>query len=188
MNMKIIHYCFISLSIFLAACENDLSEVQKVISADEIKVETMKEVEILYSDSAIVRVRITGPIMLRHLDLADAKQEFIEGVNVDFFDNHREVSGHLTAQYGIRLENQGKVIVRDSVVWENVLGDRLESEELIWDERTRKVYTDKFVTIIRPDEIIYGYGFEADQDFTYSRIKAIQGKIKIDDLGKDFEN
>jgi len=180
---------FLLLSIFfLLACENDLAEVQKLVSADDVQVETMKGVEILFSDSAVVRVRLTGPVMLRHLDPSDIKQEFTEGVEVDFFNNNRKVTGHLTANYGVRMENQAKAIVRDSVVWESVNGDRLETEELIWDERTQKVYTDKFVTITRPDEIIYGYGFEADQDFTYSRIKAVEGTIKIEDLSKEFRN
>jgi len=175
-------------SLFLLACENDLAEVQKLVSADDVQVETMKGVEILFSDSAVVRVRLSGPMMLRHLNPSDIQQEFTEGINVDFFDGNRNVTGQLTAKYGIRFENQGRAIVRDSVVWQSTGGDKLETEELIWDERTQKVYTDKFVTITRPDEIIYGYGFEADQDFTYSRIKAVEGTIKVEDLSKEFRN
>ena len=74
--------------------------------------------------------------------------------------------------------------MRDSVVWKSVEGDTLETEELFWDERREKIYSNKFVVITRPDEVIYGHGFEADQDFSYSRINAIEGRIKVDNPDK----
>lgn len=172
----------------LIACENDLSEVNAVFSNDELQAEVAKEVEILYSDSAVLRVRVKGPVMLRIPDIADPREEFPEGVAVDFFDETGEINSWLTARKGLRLSNKGQVVVRDSVVWQSANQDRLETEELIWDERTQKVYTDKFVVVRRPEEIIYGYGFESDQNFTRSRIRAIQGRLKVEDLDKKSEN
>ncbi|HQU60419.1 MAG TPA: LPS export ABC transporter periplasmic protein LptC, partial [Saprospiraceae bacterium] len=96
-------------------------------------------------------------------------------------------TSELTARYGIRMEKQNQVIVRDSVVWHSVEGEKLETEELIWDERSRKVFTHRFVVVTRPDEIIYGHGFEADQDFSYSRINAIEGRLKAGQLEKELE-
>ena len=162
------------------SCKNDLAEVEALNDQLQVDVETAKDVEILYSDSAQVRVRITGPTMLYHLDRAEPEQEFPDGVNVEFFGPEGEVTSQLTAQYGLRKQNQKEVVVRDSVVWKSVEGDTLETEELFWDERREKIYSKKFVVITRPDEVIYGHGFEADQDFSYSRINAIEGRIKVD--------
>ena len=92
-----------------------------------------------------------------------------------------------TAKYGVRYPNEGLVIVRDSVVWESMAQEKLETSELRWDEREKKIYTNKFVRITRPDEIIYGHGFEANQDFSYSKIQAIEGRIKVGDLSKEVE-
>lgn len=169
----------------LAACKNDLAEIEALADDYSTEVETAKEVEILYSDSAQVRVRVTGPTMLYHLDQSTPFQEFPDGVLVDFFDDKGEVTSQLTAQYGIRYENKAEVVVRDSVVWQSNEGEKLETEELIWDERRNKVYTKKFVVITRPDEIIYGHGFEANQDFSYSRINAIEGRIKVEESATD---
>lgn len=169
-----------ALLLLLSSCENDLEEIAALSEQLSTEVETVKEVEILYSDSAQVRVRITGPTMLYYLDRAEPQQEFTEGVVVDFFGPDGEVTSQLTAQYGLRMDNRKEVVVRDSVVWKSVEGDILETEELFWDERRQKIYSNKFVVITRPDEIIYGHGFEADQDFSYSRINAIEGRIKVD--------
>ena len=169
-----------ALVLLLSSCENDLEEIAALSEQLSTEVETVKEVEILYSDSAQVRVRITGPTMLYYLDQAEPQQEFTEGVVVDFFGPDGEVTSQLTAQYALRMDNRKEVVVRDSVVWKSVEGEILETEELFWDERRQKIYSNKFVVITRPDEIIYGHGFEADQDFSYSRINAIEGRIKVD--------
>lgn len=169
----------------LLACKNDLAEIEALSEAYSTQVETAKKVEILYSDSAQVRVRVTGPTMLYHLDKSSPYQEFPDGLLVDFFDTEGNVTSQLTAQYGIRYENKAEVVVRDSVVWQSTAGEKLETEELIWDERRSKVYTKKFVVITRPDEIIYGHGFEANQDFSYYRINAIEGRIKVEESVTD---
>lgn len=176
-----------SLALLPAGCRNDVEEVNALVSRFDTQVETAKDVEILYSDSAQVRVRITGPTMLYHLDRREPRQEFPDGVSVDFFGPEGAITSQLDARYGLRLENKNEVVVRDSVVWQSVEGEKIETEELIWDERRRKIYTNKFVVITRPDEIIYGHGFEADQDFTYSRINAIEGRLKVEDLEKELE-
>ncbi len=150
-------------------------------------VELAKDVSIIYSDSAKLRVVAKGPVVLYHLDVRERKQEFIEGVIIDFFDPLENPSSKLTAKYGIRLEGKGQIIVRDSVVWQSVAGERLETEELIWDEKQQRVFTNKFVVLRRPDEIIKGHGFEANQDFSDAKIKAVEGQIKVDELSKELE-
>lgn len=165
----------------LLSCENELAAVQKFIPEEATRVETIRDFQTYYSDSAILRAHIQGPEMLRYLDPADPKQEFPEGLNIAFFSPDGKVSSRLTARYGMREERTKLFVVRDSVVWESVGKERLETEELYYDERNGRVYTNKFVALFRPDEIIYGHGFEANDDFTHSRIKAIEGKFKIAD-------
>ena len=171
----------------VVACENDPAEIEAFFEGIDTSVETASEVEILYSDSAQVKVRITAPTMLRHLDKKDPYQEFIDGVFVEFYNLDKTVSSTLTAKYAIRYDNKSQVIVRDSVVWKSINREKLESEELIWEEKSQKVYTKKFVRITRPDEIIYGYGFESNQDFSYSRINAIEGRLKVEDIGDELK-
>ena len=164
------------------SCKNDLEEIDRVINREMIAVETAKEVEMLYSDSAMIKVRVEGPVMLRHLDKENPRQEFTDGVKVVFFTYGQKIESTLTAKYALRLEKKNKIIVRDSVVWESNKGEKLETEELIWEERREKVYTNRFVTITKPDEIIYGYGFEAKQDFSTWTINAVEGMLKTEGI------
>ena len=159
------------------ACENDQADIDALRNRLDVKVETVKEVEILYSDSAQVKVRITGSTMLNNLDRSEPYQEFIDGMLVEFFDDHQQVTGTLVAKYAIRYERQGEVIARDSVVWESTDGQKLETEELLWDEKDAAVYTQKFARITTDRETIYGHGFRANQNFTNARIQQVEGII-----------
>jgi len=170
------------------SCKNDLEEIDKVINQEMIAVETAKEVSMLYSDSAMIKVRVEGPTMLRHLDKQNPRQEFTDGVKVVFFTYGQKVESTLTAKYAIRMEKKNQIIVRDSVVWESYKGEKLETEELIWEERKEKIYTNRFVTITKPDEIIYGYGFEANQDFSSWTIRAVEGELKTDGMNNKSDN
>lgn len=173
---------FVILAVFLCClqCETPSNPIpHSNYTRADVQIERMEEVEILYSDSAQVRVRITAPKMLRHLQRKDTRQEFTDGIFLEFFDNYTETTGSLRANYAVRHESTRKMIVQDSVVWRSETGDQLETEELIWSEREGKIVTNKFVTITRSDEIIYGYGFEAAQDFSEANIKAVEGRIKI---------
>lgn len=175
------------VALLFAACENDMAEVNRLFSKEETKVEVAKGVEMVYSDSAVVKLRIVTSKMVRHLDKKDPYQEFPEGVTIEFFGEDGNVTGRLTAQYAERYENDNKFIVQDSVVWTGGRGERLETEELTWDEEKDRVFTNKFVVVRRPDEVIYGHGFESNQKFTQWSIKAIEGRIKAPALVKDFQ-
>ncbi|GJM31533.1 MAG: hypothetical protein DHS20C18_05340 [Saprospiraceae bacterium] len=170
------------ISLGLTACVNDPADIEALNDLMQTNIERAENVQILYSDSAKLKVQIQGPVMLNHLDKAEPKQEFTDGVKVVFFDPNGKISSTLTAKYAVRFERKNQVIVQDSVVWKSEKNEQLDTEELIWDEQQQRVYTQKFVVITRPDEIIYGHGFEANQDFTNAKINAVEGQIAVDPL------
>ncbi|MEZ4985834.1 MAG: LPS export ABC transporter periplasmic protein LptC [Saprospiraceae bacterium] len=179
--MKLLFQFLFFVSILATSCENDLAAVDALQDKLDTKVERVEEVEILYSDEAHVKVRITGPVMLNNLDRVEPFQEFIEGALVEFFDQvDTTVTSTLVADYAIRYQRRGEVVARDSVVWQSIEGQKLETEELIWSEKEARVYTRKFAKITTPTEIIYGHGFTANQDFTNARIQQVEGIITID--------
>jgi hypothetical protein len=42
----------------------------------------------------------------------------------------------------------------------------IKTDEMMWRNKDRKIVSDKFVTVISPNETIKGYGFESDQSLT----------------------
>ena len=180
MKSTVLLITFLGILFTVTSCENDLAEINRLFSQEDAQKEVVTGVTILYSDSAILKVKVVSPTLERYTEGTEPHQEFPDGLRVDFFDEKGKADSWLTAKKGTRYERSGKMIVRDSVVWQSIKKERLESEELIWNEKTKKIYTNKFVVIKRPGEIIYGYGFEANQDFSHSKIHAIEGRLKVD--------
>jgi LPS export ABC transporter protein LptC len=169
----------------ITACENNIAVVNSITSATEkeLPIESGKNVEIIYSDSAIVRAKLIAPELNRYAG-KKPYSEMPKGMNVIFYDKNRNVQSKLTANYGIgfdagngmeRMEANGNVIVI------NDKGEQLNTEHLTWNAVTKKIYTDKFVKITTKDEIIWGDGLEANQDFSQYQIKNVKGQIDVKD-------
>lgn len=177
------HLCFITLCLVvlsILACTNDKKEITSVTSTLDMSAETATEVVMLYSDSAQVKVRIKSPIMKRyHLD-GEAYDEFPEGLLVEFLTTNKKVNSWLTADYAIRKEKEKKIFVEKNVVLYNKKNDKLETEELVWDEGLEEIYTSRPVRISQPSigDTSFGYGFRADQEFTRFEIKSRLSAIK----------
>jgi LPS export ABC transporter protein LptC len=91
----------------------------------------------------------------------------------------------LDANYAISHENEKIIEVRNDVRLENVKGERLNTEKLTWNQASKKIYTDQFVKITTPDEVIYGDGFESNQNFTEYKIFKIRGILSLKDIKTD---
>lgn len=174
----------ISLLSIWGACQPEIAREEGHYTTDDTKVETGRGVEILYSDSAVVRVRVTAPLLRNYSGPEEPRQEFPEGLKVEFLNAAQKVQNTLTARYGVRRQDKGMVVVRDSVVMVSAKNEKIETEELIWEELTAKIRTDKFVKVSKPDEVIYGFGLEANQDFTYWKILVPKGRIKAEQINQ----
>lgn len=144
---------------------------------EQVNYEEALDVNMIYSDSAILRVEVSGSRMLRYLDRDNPRQEFPDGIKVVFYNANNRVSSTMIADLATRYDKTNEIHVRNNVVWKSYGGERLETEELIWQERKEKVYSNRFVEITKPDEVIYGYGFEANQEFTEWTINAVEGEF-----------
>jgi len=163
-------------------CETPAEEIVLSAEALNVDVETTSDVELIYSDSAIISVIVKANTMLTNTKRGDLKQEFPDGVDVDFFDQYGRVQSELTCKKATRYERDKKIVMQDSVVWKSAKGEVLDTEELIWDERSKKVYSDRFVKITTETDVINGYKFEADQGFTKWKIIRPQGEMGIKDV------
>jgi LPS export ABC transporter protein LptC len=107
---------------------------------------------------------------------------------MEFLTPTLQVRSTLTAKFAIREQEKGLVTVRDSVVLTTIEQEKLETEELIWDEKTEKIHTEKFVKVTKPGEVIYGFGLEANQDFSHWKITVPKGTIKAEQLDQAVKN
>ncbi len=101
------------------------------------------------------------------------------GLHLQFYSDSMKVQSDLTAGYGISYDKSDQMIARNNVVVNNIYGEKLETEELIWDQNTEKISSEKFVKITTRDEIIFGDGFESNDDLSNYKIKKIRGTLQV---------
>ncbi len=171
--------CLLLPLFLVTACINDPAEVALLEQQLDEKTEIARNVRVIYSDSARVKVIIAAPTMVNYLDAADPRQEFPDGLHVAFLDEAQDTSSTLIANWGTYRKRSSLITVRDSVVWESVDLQRLETEELNWAEDRELIYTNKFVVLTQPDYIITGYGLEADPGFKDARVLQVDGRIPV---------
>jgi LPS export ABC transporter protein LptC len=159
-------------------CENDLDKVKLYSKGKLAPQESAKSIKILYSDSARLQVELTAPVLNRY-QTDNPYIEMPKGLRAIFYDDKLEVKSRLDADYGIRYEKDQRMEARKNVSVVNQKGERLNTEHLVWDEKREKLTSDEFVKITTKDEIIFGNGFEANQDFTKYKIFNIKGTISL---------
>ena len=168
-----------TLTINLTSCTKDAEKIKKVSSIRLEGVERATGVAITYTDSGFLKAKIFAPLMERYTQKAEPYTEMKKGVKGFFYNKTGEAESSLTADYAISYENKKIIEVRNNVRVKNINNEALETEKLIWDERRELIYTDNFIKIKTPDEILYGTGFESNQNFTRYRIKNLTGRVTI---------
>jgi LPS export ABC transporter protein LptC len=171
-------WSFLFLIFFLSSCKGDLSRLKLITSRANVNIEKGKDVEIDYSDKGVVRIKATAPTATR-FNREKPYLEFSDGIKILFYNDAHEVESTLTAKYATAYENSHAMTARDSVVVINNKGEILNTDELIWDEDKKIIYSNSFVKITTTDEIIYGNGMTANENFTDYVIKHITGTIKV---------
>ncbi len=169
----------LSVTMFFS-CGNEVSEIDQVPIRDTLPVEQARDITMYYSDSGMIKARLSAPLMKRY-DMAENKGllKLPEGLEVIFFDSAGNKETVLTALYGERMDALQKIEVRHDVLVITADSKRLISDHLVWDERAHRIYSNEFVKITTPDKVIWGDGFESDERFDQYKILRPKGEFEV---------
>ncbi len=164
-----------------------MEQINKISAQQPYKgpIQTAKSVEILYSDSGFVKARITGPVLNRYISDTASNVEFPKGTYVVLYDHHLLQTSSLKANYAISREKKQLLEARGNVVVINERGEQLNTERLYWNQKTERIFSNEFVKITTPDKIIYGQGFESNQDFSKYKIFNIKGTVSVSEKAQN---
>lgn len=178
MNRFVISSVFI---LFFVSCVNDPAKVNSFSKNAKVPLQTINDVDLLYTDSAKLKLHVTAPVM-EEFGGVNPYEEMAKGVKVEFFDSEEKVSSYLTSNYAINKKREQIMEAKNNVVVVNVKGEMLKTEHLIWDGKKRRIHTDAFVTITTKDQVLTGTGLDADEQFENYEIKNPVGTILLKDL------
>jgi len=174
------HIFFITPAAFAAgvlfSCtSNTVEEVLEYSSSGPVPTRITLDVTYVFTEAGKVKNQLYTARAEQFQTPDSAYNLLSGGFELTFYNDDQEFDGRLTARNGFIRGDNSLMIARDSVVFVNSIGETLYTEELIWVQDSAVVYTDKFVTIERTDDIIYGKGMVSDENFTNYNIKNVTG-------------
>jgi LPS export ABC transporter protein LptC len=158
----------------LAACNQ--KEVAKPVEY-EGPLREGADMDVLYTEDEKMKAKM---LTKKILEYKNGDREFPEGIYIEFYDSVGMISSTLKANQAFYFREENKWRGRGDVEVRNIpKKQQLDTEELFWMPATKKIFTEKFVTIKLESEVLYGIGLDAAQDLSYYNIKDPKGEITV---------
>lgn len=157
---------------FATSCENNKQEIIDE-PLDREKTPSVRDdsVTMLISDSGVIRYKVITQDWQIFDSSKDPHWYFPKGLYVERFDSTFHAEATLKADTAWNFTQRRLWQLKGHVFMKNTKGETFSTEELFWDERQQKVYSDKYIEINRPEKMILkGTGFESNMNMTQYRI------------------
>ncbi len=147
--------------------------------ADRAAFPRMKSTEIttVVSDSGITRYRITAPEWNIYDKAIQPYWEFPKGIHIERFNLSFNVDANIHSNYAKFFENEQLWELKGNVRATNIIGELFETEQLFWNQRDEKFYSDSLIRITQTTRIISGVGFDSNQSMTQYTIRKGQAVL-----------
>jgi LPS export ABC transporter protein LptC len=165
----------------LIACKNDIETINALTNEVDLPDVSGFNIEISYTDSGILKGKILAPEANDYSRKEDPYTEFPKGMKVIFYDKDGNPESYIQANYAILYKKKQLWEGRNQVLAENpAKGEKLETEQIFWDQKEKLIYSDKFSTITNRDGVFYGEdGFEAKENLSKWWMRGYKGKVNI---------
>ncbi len=169
------------LVVVLFSCENSLTTIQEIIRMDTLPTVSAYNIEYERTDSGYLRVLLRSPKMER-FEGKDPYSVFPDGFEITFFDTTGRAVSFIRANYGISYDKRKIMQARNDVVVKNYdTHEQLNTENLVWNQRKKTIFSNTFVKITSPDKIIYGDSLRSNESFTDRSIYHIRAELDVVD-------
>ena len=175
--------CCLLTALVPCSCENDIQKIRSLTSAEVLPEATGENFEMIYSDSALVKVRVEAEEVKQFKNRKRPYIEFPRGMTATFFDDSLKVESIIRANYVIYYNEENLWEAKNDVEARNLkTGEQLNTEHLFWDENKKLIYSNTYSRIVNEDGTFYSQdGFEASQDFSWWQLKGAKGTVNIRD-------
>lgn len=170
------------------SCSNDLGEIKEITNQVDGPDEITEEVTMYFTDMGRSKLKLESPLIYRFFEEKHTKLECPEGMIVTFYDTLQQIESVLEANYGLLLSEDQYLKVKDSVVFTNYQGDRLDTELLNVYFGNDSIVTDAFVKVSTNDGVISGTGLVSNNNFTKYELLSITNSYYLapqDSIGNE---
>ncbi len=135
----------------------------------------------IVSDSGIIRYRITTAKWYVYENVDTPYWDFPQGLRFERFDENYHIDAEIQCNKAIYYSKEELWKLNDNVEATNLNKEEFYTNELFWNQKEKRVYSDSSITIIQKERKILGVGFESNQTFSKYSIRKPKGIIPIEE-------
>lgn len=188
MNRLIARYAMVALSvmgsaILLFSCEREEAE-DAAASEETMRTEYSENLSIVESKNGRRSYHFVTPLVEGYSLAREPYREFRKGVKITTYkdDSLSTVDAVLTANYAIYYENRKLWEAKGNVVVVKSDGKNLYTQQLFWNQQTKKIYSNVDSKIVQNNgrDVFIGEGFESDEEFKDWRFRRMKGRMEVE--------
>lgn len=139
---------------------------------------------ILFSQDGRKAYRFTTPLLENYGMASEPYMEFRKGIYIETYDSLGGVASTIKSDYAIHFENRDLWEAKGNVVVTNTEGQALYTQQLFWNRKTKKIYSNVDSRFIEGTDVLTGEGFEADDfedatGFRNWRFRRLTGRMAV---------
>lgn len=139
------------------------------------------ELAVVYSKNGKLTYRFQTPLLERYDLTEEPYMEFRRGITVTTYnDSTGMVSSTLVAEYARYIEPRQLWEARGHVVATGSRGQKLETEQLFWDEKQDRIYSVVRSKMTDGEDVTIGDSFETNSAFDHYRIRGPRGQVAVE--------
>lgn len=176
-----------SMMVIVSCGDEKTNTVADITDMRNIPTMLTTDVSTYVSDSGYTRYHITAPMWCVYEEADTPHWTFPNGMNLEKYDDDMNIDATFRADSATYLSSRKLWRFDGNVNMRNTDGDRFATQQLFWDQNSRKVYSDSFMHIERSERIIEGYGFDSNEAMTEYTILHPQMILPIDRMKAERE-
>lgn len=167
-------------AILLTACEKPKQPKEE--NNEAIMTEQSDNLVMLMTENGVKSYRFKTPLLEGYKLAKDPFMEFRKGIDIETYrdDDTTVVDSRLTADYAIYFEDRKLWETKGNVVARNARGETLYTQQLFWDQRSGRIYSNVDCKVDTPDGYWYGEGFESDESMDEWHFRRYRGRMWVD--------
>ena len=186
--MKESRYYFIIAIIIViliaSGCKDEVGSTTN-LDLDPAKMPTMvsHNVQTLLSDSGTTRYRITTKTWLAYENREDPHWIFPDGLIAEELENDANFNVKMSMKCDSAYYDEEKRLwsLNSMVTITKSDGSKIETNQMYWDRKANKYYSDSFIRMQQADKILEGHGYVSNDDMTNYTVRKVQAIVPVND-------
>ena len=171
---------FLGSAILLFSCGAADSE-KSAVNNEALMTERSEDLTILMSENGRRSYHFKTPLLEGYTLASDHYREFRKGIHITTYQNDSltTVNATLVANYAIYYEKRELWEAKGDVVVEKADGTKLYTQQLFWNSKTGRIYSNVDSKIVKGSDTFMGEGFESNEELKEWRFRRMSGKMLV---------